>query len=67
MKHGILEILTGISVDFQKLFEETVAKADTLPWEVLHIAQLTHEVIKSLYFLYYLLTDAGRRSSSFIV
>ena len=48
MKHGLLEILTGISVVFQKLFEETVANADTLPWEVLHIAQLTHEVIQLL-------------------
>jgi len=50
MKHGLFGILTGTFIDFQKLFEETVAKEDTLPWEVLHIAQLTHEVIELLRF-----------------
>jgi hypothetical protein len=50
MEHGLLGILTGTSVEFQKLFEETVAREDTLPWEVLHIAQLTHEVIELLRF-----------------
>ena len=50
MKRRPLEILTGISVEFQKLFEESVAREGTLPWEVLHIAQLTHEVIELLRF-----------------
>lgn len=50
MKRRPLEILTGTTVEFQKLFEETVAREGTLPWEVLHIAQLTHEVIELVWF-----------------
>lgn len=67
MNHELLEFLTGISVDFQKLFEATVANADTLPWEVLHVAQLTHEVFQLLALLCFPIDDAGRRCSSFIV
>lgn len=48
MNYALLENLIRTLVDYQKLFGATVTTEGTLPWEVLHVAQLTHEVTHSL-------------------
>lgn len=38
------EELDGLLDQFQKMFDDTLAKPAVLPWEYLHLAQLIHEV-----------------------
>jgi hypothetical protein len=50
------EELNSLLDQFQKIFDDAVAKPTVLPWECLHVAQLIHEVGPTLSAMHFVLT-----------